>query len=129
MDQEWIPFILVIVSFLIGSGVIWKFLKYRIDKKQLELNTVKVISDLRKVLSDNLVLLIEKSELYADIRDGKVQAGIPGNKLNQLDTEIKSLRENIQSTEEQLSTIEHRKPRSIKLQFIRSSPPHSLRIE
>ena|SRR2546427_8119708 len=118
----------MVLGSVLGSGSIWSFLRYRAAKYEHELNAAKVISQLRKELFDWLVLLIERSEQYANVRDGIVQAPIPGNELLNLQAQIDLLKADISAGELRLAKLEGRQPRSINLSYVRPTPPTGLRV-
>ncbi len=118
----------ILVGMVVGSGSIWSFLRYRAAKREHDLNAAKVISQLRKELLDRLVLLIERSEQYANVRDGIVKAPIPGNELMNLQAQIDLLKADISAGELRLAKLEGRQPRSINLSYVRPTPPTGLRL-
>ena len=108
---------------VLASAGLWSFLQYRSAKRAHALNAAKVIAELQKELLDKLILLSERSEEYANVRDGMLKGPIPGNELLKLQAQIDLLRAEIPAAELRLAKLEGREPRSINVQWIRPSSP------
>jgi len=103
-----------VIGTLFGSGSVWKLLQHRIEKSKLQLKQAEASNEIRNRLFELMSLLKDKRELFADIRDGKLKIdGIRPNILNQLQTEIDLIYDDIIEKEKQLAKIENREPRKI----------------
>ena len=103
-----------VIGTLFGSGSVWKLLQHRIEKSKLQLKQAEASNEIRNRLFELMSLLKDKRELFADIRDGKLEIdGIRPNILNQLQTDIDLIYDDIIEKEKQLAKIENREPRKI----------------
>jgi hypothetical protein len=103
-----------VIGALFGSVSVWKLLQHRIEKSKLQLKQAEASNEIRNRLFELMSLLKDKRELFADIRDGKLEIdGIQTNILKQLQTEIDLIYDDIIENEKQLAKIENRKPRKI----------------
>lgn len=123
MELLWWQMLASFAGALFGSGSLWAFLNFRQRSREIQLSAATSTAALRKDLLDKLIELIAKSEEYADIRDGKLPARIPPNKLNQLNAQIELLRGDVLECEAKLAKLEGRNPRQLKVEYIRPSPP------
>lgn len=103
-----------VIGTLFGSGSVWKLLQHRIEKSKLQLKQAEASNEIRNRLFELMSSLKDKRELFSDIRDGKLEIdGIRPNILNQLQTEIDLIYDDIIEKEKQLAKIENREPRKI----------------
>ena len=103
-----------VIGALFGSGSVWMLLQHRIKKNKLQLKQAEASNEIRNRMFELMSLLKDKREFFVDIRDGKVEIdGIQPNILNQLQTEIDLIYDDIIEKEKQLAKIENRKPRKI----------------
>ena len=120
-----------VAGLVLALGPVLGYLNYRIKKMKIQLEKVESSNTLRDQLFEKMSLLKDKRELYADIRDNKIDIeGIRPNILIQLQTEIDLIYDDIIAKEQQLAKIENRKPRKIsKSHGVRPAPPGDAIIE
>ena len=128
MTISWWTFFSSFAGGLFGSGALWAFLSYRQRAREVELSSATSISALQRDLADKLLELIARSDEYADVRDGKISADIPENRLLQLQAHIEILQGDIRSCEARLSRLENRPARDIRIDYVRPEPPRNIRI-
>jgi ABC-type multidrug transport system fused ATPase/permease subunit len=103
-----------VIGALLGAGSVWKLLQHRIKKTKRRLKQAEAGNEIRNQLFELMALLKDKREFFADLRDGKIDIdGVQPDILNQLQTEIDSIYDDIVVNENQLAKIENRKPRRI----------------
>ena len=121
--------VFLIIGIIFGSGGLWSFFRTRYQKKSYRLEETKLASELSSDVSEKLIVLMQKSERYTDVRDGKVTVDILPNELKKLDLQIELLKGDITVLEKRLAQIEGREPRDISLNFIHPAPPKNIRVE
>jgi len=130
MKILWLPkVVFFLIGAIFGSGGLWSLLRHRYQQKTYVLEETKLSSELRNDLSDKLIKLIQKSERYADVKEGKVKVAVLSNELSQLNSQIELLKSDIVALEERLAKIERREPRDIKLKFVPPEPPKWTEVE
>lgn len=131
----------VVTAFFSGGGAYWKYLESHRETQKLTLDSVQTTINLRQ---QQLEFFKEAADLTTKFDDVQAQynkdvlSHNPAKSeeirhltlsMNQISSQLKVLRDNILTIEEQLAKIEGREPRKIDVQFHAPGPPAGLKAK
>lgn len=112
-----------IIGTLIGSGAIWQWQKFKIDK----ITTTTELRVKRSRLLEQIISLSNEFMIAKDSYD-KSKSSDTHIKTKQLETRLDILKNDFEILERKLSSLENRLPDKIQIDFIVPLPPMNFRL-